>query len=67
MDNESKQVRLGEFNRLLPLLECVNVCGKPLEVGHFVCGNALDACGMLTISEIDGTQTRIQIFYGKED
>ena len=66
MSSESKKVRLGEFNRLIPLLECVNVCGKPLEVGKFVCDNALDAAGLLTISEVDGTQTRIQVFYGRE-
>lgn len=67
MDDESKKVSLDEFNRLLPLLECVNVCGKPLEVGQFVCDNALDASGLLTISGVDGKQTRIQVFYGREE
>ena len=61
------EVRLSEFNRLLPLLEHVDICGRPLDAGKFVSDTDLDASGVLTFSEADGTKSKINVFYGRED
>ena len=59
-------VRRSEFNRLLPMMESVEIDCKPSKEGQVVTEDDIDARGVLTINEVDGTTNRISIFYGRE-